>query len=108
MTPTTLDRPRPSHAEVALLSDLTMLLESARELTELAAERDMPSTGRQVRHIANQLDATRTALVQEGETYTPTALAYLDASADRLAAHAAWIGQNVRRAPQYRRVTTPR
>lgn len=106
MTPTTLTRP--THAEVELLADLTVLVESARELTELALECDMPATGRQVRHLANQLDATRTILVQEGETYVPAALAYLDACADRLAAHAAWIGQNVRRAPQYRRVTNPR
>jgi len=108
MTPTTVDRRRPTHSEVELLSGLTMLLEAARELSELAVDRDMPSTARQVRHLAIQLDATRTTLVQEGDTYTPTALAYLDACADRLAAHAAWIGQNVRRAPQYRRVTNPR
>lgn len=103
MTPT---RTRPTHAEVELLADLSMLLEAARELAEQAGECDMPTTGRQVRHLANQLDATRTILVQEGETYVPTAIAYQDTCADRLAAHAAWIGQNVRRAPHHRRATT--
>lgn len=76
-----------------MLTDLTELMLSARSLSKRAKERRMPATHRQARHVAQQLDAARTCLVQEGPEYLATAEAVLEASADRLAAHAVWIGK---------------
>lgn len=81
------------------LRHLSNLYNAARNLTTVAERRDMRQTAKQTDRIAKQLDATRTILVQEGDSYQDVALAYLDTCADRLIAHAALIGRCADREP---------
>lgn len=85
--------PRPTHAVLSVTTDLTELLDGARKLEQLARDARLTATRKQVRRLALQLDAARTALIQEGEAYLDVALAYLEAAALRLVAHAAHIGR---------------
>lgn len=82
-----------------VLRDLSTLCEAARELTVTAHQRTLRATAEQTDHIAHYLDATRTVLVQEGASYLDVALAIRDTCADRLAAHAVWIGKCADRDP---------
>lgn len=88
---------RPTHAEVSLIADLSELHDAAVDLRADAKARDMPETAKQVKAVAEYIDATRTALIVEGAPYIDAALAALDTAVDRLAVHAAYIGRHVRR-----------
>lgn len=66
----------------------------------------MPATAAQSRRIAMTLDAAMTRLVEEGPDYLATAEAVLDAAAERLSAHAVYVGKHVARDPRHTRTRT--
>jgi Na+/phosphate symporter len=74
----------PTTAALVALCDL---VDTARDLAAVALKRRDKHRAARLHQIAQQLDATRTRLVQDGEDYIRTAWAYVDTARRMLAIH---------------------
>jgi hypothetical protein len=83
--------PRSRHAALTALTDL---VETARKHRDETPE-SRPGWRHQWEHIAQQMDATRTTLVQEGDDYLETAWAMVDSGRLTIARHLVQVSRRV-------------
>ncbi|WP_336625576.1 MULTISPECIES: hypothetical protein [unclassified Microbacterium] len=85
--------PRPTHATLSAITDLSALIDSTRNLADRARALRMTDTARELRALATDLDGSRTALITDGEAALDDALDALEYAADELTEYAARIGR---------------
>jgi len=79
----------------AALDALTDLVEVARKHRDETPD-NRPGWRQQWDHIANQMDAARTALIQEGDDYLETAWAMVDSGRITIARHLVTVNRRPR------------